>query len=459
VIKMREASLVILVLLVGLMVVGSINSAYTAYAQSTGHKNLVNLQIKSDAANATKPIVIIELKNGTLLNFSSIDSALIQIYSGNISMGDVKEINVTVFQQYIDYLDNRTESPSYIPALKVFYEKISPELRGEYKNYSGQIIPVSDGDYILNTYGENYPRIPLYGVLPYLNVTLKNANSNATEERNILEEEADIFMLIYARIELNETLDLLVNYTQKIMQTSGENLYVVIVDVSNSFNISAYTYNKTLPDTIIVWDNQTKTIMSPNGSFNTFVVNGTYDIPLIVILDRNGVIWFKTLGLFDIDQLSTYINMYIREGIRSLPVYPILAVVPKDPFAGKPCKIYILLGLGFGNITEAKLSYELLDANNKTIYRTSKPVEVSPDTLTYTIERLDNRTRWLVLNATVISEYGVSASGIFIYKVQYERKKEENPLEKLLPIIYSIIALIVILGVSIKIYRKYFKSS
>ncbi len=456
VINMR-GTLVFPILLLTLIFVGLIHPFQTRSLNGFRIDKEIIVFAEDEASNVTKlPMIIIELENGSLVNFSSVDEALIQIYGGKLVLDAIKNVNISLFEEYGAYIKNETESISYVPALKVFYQKLSPELLKEYENYTGQIVPVSEGDYIFNRYGDNYPRIALYGKIPYFNITVLNTTSNTTEEQNILKAGPEIFLLIYARIETNETLNVILNYTRSITERFEGEVYALVIDITNSFNISSYSLEETFPNGLIMWDNYTETIVGMNGTFEAFTINCTYDIPLIVILDSDGLIWFKTLGLFDADQLATYISMYINKGAESLPLYPILAVVPKDPYAGKSCKVYIIVGFGFGNITEAKLSYSLLDANNKTIYRTSKPISVSPDTLTYTIESLDNRTRWITLNATIVTTYGVFRSEVFVYQVQYEEKKERGPIEEILPIVYAVIALIVILGISIKVYRKYF---
>ncbi|MCR8472176.1 MAG: hypothetical protein QW819_01435 [Candidatus Korarchaeota archaeon] len=420
----------------------------------------VSILASNKTDNVTRlPIAIISLENGSLINCSSVDEALRQIYSGIIPANAIRSVNISLFGNYYEYLSNKSSSVEYTCALKVFFQKLTPELSKVYSNYSGQIVPVSDKEYLNLVYGSYFPRIALYGRISYFNITTFDPSNNTTLIRNILEgADSRIFLLIYARIEVDETLDIILNYAQSLIERFKSDIHTLVIDTTNSFNISKYLSNKTLPKNVsIVWDNQTIVLAGKNGSLEIFTVNSTNAEPLIILLDSSGLVWFKTYGIVPSTELMIYISMYLEKGVFSLPIYPILAVVAKDPYAGKPCKVYVIPGTGFGNITEVKLSYALLDSENKTIYRTSKPISISPISLSYTIESLDNRTRWILVNATIFSTYGSYSSEIFAYRVMYKEEKEVSPIELVAPIIYAIISLVVIFGIALRVYRKYFK--
>ncbi len=451
---MRTGVFLLIVLVVS-PIVASISPMDAGYEQGGSDRIImVNIVTNVRADNTTEnitnitayPLVRMMLSDNSTLNFTSIDSLLYAIYNGSININEIVQINMTTIDQYTKYLNESTENETqeynitYYPAYRLFFSRLLKPIA----NYSGEIVPVDTEAFIYNRYGEKYPRNPLYGYIGCFNVTY------GEEEENILENDYDIFVLVYINITGADVVRDVEGALKQLKSAVSGNVLPIIIDTSNSFDYT--NYSKEIDDLIIIHDNQTLISNSTNGTYMEFTTEPIPAIPLVIILDGTGLIWWKSFGLENIDELSTYINMYIDDRERSLPLYPILDVYPREPKANETCTIFIVLGDGFGEILEATLYYETLDSNNETINR--KTVDVSTDTLSYTVH-LDSSARWIVLNATITSEFGKVKSDRFIYKVQYEKKKKVIP-SWFWSLLATVIVVVILGAVAIKIYRKYF---
>ena len=397
-----------------------------------------------DPDASSVPIIMVSLRNGSRLNFTTVDDALRTIY-GILGPENVSSINATTWDEYLLVLNGSSKNLTYYPATRLFFSKLTKQP----KNYTGRIIPVRASDYLYDYYGSKYPRT-LYGLVGTLSI--REGIGNNTTTLNVLDMSYDFYMLLYANCSDNLTIRG-IEAALSILSKYNDSLLPIIVDTSNMVNASEINISWGL----IVRDNDTL-INGRNSTFRWFVMDENFSVfvPLVIVLDSKGRIWWKNFGLANIEELGVYMEMYMDSGVRSLPVYPILDVVPRKPQAGLPCRVYIIVGYGFGNITSVLLSYRILNKNNDTIRYSPEPIEVPKDTLTYEISTLENESRWLVLNATIVSEYGIFRTPPHAYRVEYKK-----PPGRVIPLWVKRLAVIgvlmlVFLVVAIRIYRKYF---
>lgn len=391
------------------------------------------------------------LNNGSCLNFSSVDDVLYMIYNGTLSLDDIKQLNMTTIDEYMNYIDalnngNKSINITYIASRKLFFS----EVEGHLEKYNGTIVPVSEDDYLYYKHGVRFPRNLLYGSVDKFEIYDFRNN----ETLNIFSLNYNLFILVYINGSDNYTVQSVLENINAIIRNHSD-VSTILIDISNSMNISEYNLTENI---ILTYDNKTTmNNITSNGTLTEFIVgrNFSNNLPLVIILDHDGWIWWKDIGFTSIPELSLYISMYLEDGVQSLPVYPILDIAPIKPHAGESCDVYIIVGQGFGDILSVKLFYEIRDAENKTITRSSQPVSVDLSTLSYRIE-LDENARWLILNATVISEFGEYSSQKYVFKVEYTERPPKKIPEIVWQILFAVIVVISVIIVSLKIYRKYY---
>ncbi|MEX0568301.1 MAG: hypothetical protein Q6363_003960 [Candidatus Njordarchaeota archaeon] len=406
-----------------------------------------------DANVSEVPIVKVVLSNGSCLNFSSVDDVLYMVYNGTVSISDIQQINMSDIDSYLGYIDaiknNESANLTYIPSRKMFFSKLESSIN----EYNGSIVPVSEIDYVYDKYGPKFSRHILYGSITKFEVY--DFGNNRTLD--ILSDlDYDLYIVAYFNGSDNYTVQ---NALENINVIIGNNsnVAVVFVDVSNSANITEYN---TTSNILFTYDNKTRI---DNGTFTgTFVEfitkdNFSLSLPLIIVMDENGWIWWKDFGFDSASELSKYVSMYIEKGMQSMPVYPILDIAPIKPHADEPCDVYVIIGQGFGEILDIKLSYEILNANNETIKRSSTPLDVDLSTLSCEIEKLDKDARWLTINASIVSEFGEYKSDKYVFRVEYSKPPEKTIPEIFWQILFVVSVLIVVIVVGTKLYRKYFK--
>ncbi len=397
------------------------------------------------------PLVKIELKNGTILNLTTIDDMLYLFYNGSLDVGSVENINMTTIDEYIAYLNASKSGESinvtYYFSYKLFYSKLESKI----EKYNGSIVPVDADDFINNSHGAKYTKA-IIGIVHNINTT-----SPIDGVSNILELDYDLFIFVYVNCSDIDIMNLEADI-QSVIGENNQSILPVIIDISNSYNFT--NVNSSLSNAVYIHDNQTYIYnASEPSTYLEFTTSNNSKIPLVIIIDRNGIIWWKNYGFEGIPELELYVDMYLNESLRSLPVYPILDVIPDEPTVNKTCSIYVVLGFGFGNITSLKLYYELLDEENETITYSSEPVEVSLDTLSYELSKINSSARWLVVNATVWSEFGVYKSKRYIYKIYVPKKPEMEIPSWVWKLVASIIIVVIVISLGIRLYRKYFRAS
>jgi len=407
-----------------------------------------------NATNVTNvsimPFGRIILKNGTYINVSTMDELFYLIYNGSINVEDIEQVNVSTISDYLEYMDsimaNESESINltYYPLHRVFLSRLEKKL----ENYSGLIVPVNAEDYIYDEYGSKYPK-SFYGVIPCLNI------SNGDGDINVLDEGYRLYLIVYANLSyMNDVLGI-EEMLNSIIEIDAESIFSLIVDISNTYNNSNEQENTNI---MIVNDNVTYIYnRSSNGTLYEFTtINNTF-LPLVVIIDDQGVIWWKHYGLENLDELKIYVSMYLKEGFLSIPKYPVLDIIPDEPQVNKTCDVYVILGYGFGNISEIKLYYELRDENNDTITYCAEPIDVPTDKFMCELPKINSTARWLVLNATVRSEFGDYKSKMYIYKIIVPKKKEKEIPEWVWKLVATIIIVVIGISLCIRLYRRYVK--
>ena len=81
--------------------------------QKNGDIIIINIATDNETNNVTAnvsnvtfyPLMEMVLNDNSTLNFTSIDGALYNIYNGSVDIREVKQINMTTIDQYIDYLN------------------------------------------------------------------------------------------------------------------------------------------------------------------------------------------------------------------------------------------------------------------------------------------------------------------------------------------------------------------
>ena len=390
------------------------------------------------------PIVNITLANDTIFNFTTIDDAMEFLYDkigGNeITFNDIRNITLLYFDDFLKAKENITNATIRpIPAYKSFFSYIkSPE---DY-NYSGLIIPIREEQIIES--GGILTRNILYGKLG--SVEFQDLNGTL---HMLNESEITIFIFINS-----SNTDATSQYIEQIQMNldnfTSLNTQVVVVDINN---------NETLAREFSVINNLTLTIVLDNKTYlSTLNQSGLYDVlgfsrlvPASVYVDRNGWVLRKTIGVESVDSMLIYLSL-MKQGIQGLANYPIVDVYIENPREDTTSDIVVVLGDGFGSIYEVTVTYTFVFNNDTLSENTTIELKSTDNIVFRNTIYVPNDTRLVVINATVISQYGnyTIQTLITIEQVEEQKKGGGYPIE----LIIMMISIIIVLGIGIYYSQK-----
>ncbi len=318
------------------------------------------------------PQVKIRFKNGSVINYTSIDTAIIAIYrevmSNKLSLNDIVNVSMLTFSNYLKLKDNVTSIDNYteyLPGYKLFFSELSNPAK---YNYSGKFVAVSGEEFLYNVYGERLTKCVLYGKLNSLEV--RDVYSS-----RIIPEENKLTIISYVNASDKSTFREVINELNRTAY-SYVDLKVIVVDISNTLNSSSEIVAK-YPS--IYFSNNINTSIGENtsGSFESF---GFIATPAYVYVLGNLLVVRKTIGF----ESSEIINQFVKTillGDRGLFAYIVSYISANNLVAGKKAEIYIRITEGVGNVT-VNVGYEVLDKNNNTL-------------LTETLTRVIQESTWI----------------------------------------------------------------
>lgn len=399
------------------------------------------------------PIMRAWLDNGTVVNFSSVDEFLDLLYSGGINYDDIVNISVLTIDEYEEYLNENEsiENITYHNAVSMFYVNMDEQP----ENYTGFVIPVNVSEYLYDSrVSRKLSRLLAYGKIQ--SFTIKYFSNNETVMKEFIGSEYDLIMALYMPVESEDVLNSTVEYLKSLVNESSGKIALVIINTEKNISVMQWNFS-TYGDLYLIDDANSTLNDGTNGTYEVFMgINETIVLPLLVIFDDSGLIWYKYVGLPNVDELSVYVSMYLSGRSHSVSIYPILDIVAEEPMADKPCKIIIVVGEGFGEIINITLDYVVLNSVNKTLYK-AQNVVVSTETYSYVTQKLDKDAKYLLINATIYSKYGKFSTDTYVFTVKPVKEETPGFPEWVYEAIIWLIVLIIFAIVAGVLYKKYFK--
>jgi len=361
-------------------------------------------------------LVKIFLKNGSILNYTTLDDAVEDFYeeviNGRLSTSDILNISVMRFQDYLAILQNNTSlnQTEYFPGYKLFFSILA---NSDKYNYSGSIVAVDGREFLYNTYGDRLTKCFMYGRLSDLKII-----DVSGEEVAIQDDE----LVILSYINTNDTV-LSKKVTSELNKTATINpdVKIIIIDVANRLNESS-SYVKNYKNLYFSNDFNTSIKSNTTGSFNSF---GFIVTPSYVYVKGDLYVVRKSMGYEQADLINQYINVLAR-GDKGLFSYIINDVLANNLVEGEKANINVRIDDGFSNVTLG-INYVIINKNNETLDsgKIEKLVQKS-GWVSFKID-LPNASYALILTISTYSDELSGSSIVVSFTIKEKEKKEREP--------------------------------
>lgn len=406
---------------------------------------------ETNGSNMTT-VVKLQLTNGTILNFSSINDAIKAIYNGITNnlmhLTDIVNVSIIPFSNLtiIKQMNiSKIEESYYVPAYSLFFSKLSAP---EEFNVTDTVGAVYEDEYLHNLYGMKYSKVCLYGKIPQLNITLIDGSQ--------LEFSAnDIILLVYLNMSNADIRESIINTLEKVtlyLENAGlrEKTKITVIDVNNGLS-NTTEYLSTYDQFFFANDFNTSIVRNKTGSFSEF---GFTRYPAYVYLRGDLLVWRKSLGSEKQEVITRNLKlMHLYEDM-GVFLYVLGYIEAWDLVETRKADLAIHIEDGYGNTT-LSVSYVIFDENNNTMRSDEMETEITESGVVRFTISLPNGSRKIALDITLTQQGDVIESIHLEYEIkpakEAEEKKEEFPW---LQVIAVILAIGVILAVGYNAYRR-----
>lgn len=415
------------------------SNMYAKVNKEKDNKERISIIVRQENQSITSEIALIKifLKNGSVLNYTTLDDAVRDFYEGivsnRISASDILNVSLIYFRDYLAMLQNNMSlnQLEYVPGYRFFFSILVNS--GKY-NYSGSIIAVNGQEFLYNTYGDKLTKCFMYG-------RLNNLKIIDVRGEEVLVKDSDLVILSYINTnnsilsekvirELNETLSI------------NPNIKIIVIDIANKLNESS-EYVKNYRNLYFSNDFNTSIETNTTGSFNSF---GFVVTPSYVYIKGSLYVVRKAMGYEQADLITQYVSV-LSKGDRGLFSYIINNVIASNLIEGEKADISIRIDDGFSNVT-LHINYAILNKNNETLDtgEINKPIQKS-GWVNFRVN-LPNTSYILILSIATYSDVlpGSSIKTSFIIKEREEEKHRQEFPWDLITGIFLLLVFIIMVG-------------
>ena len=403
-----------------------------------------SMMLSNDYFNLT--MIKIKLTNGSVLEYSTIDEAILSIYnsSNRIELLDnVSEVLIMPFTKYLEYKKQNisiAENESYLPGYELFFSQLSNPI--DY-NYSGRIIATDESEFFYNLYGIGISKTFLYGRLLDLNITKLDGTTYDFQDN-------DLIVLCYLNMSENEfAINQLEELNETLSIISDSRLKIVVIDISNSLTVNNSLISD-FPELTFVNDENTSLVNNTYGTFTVF--NFSYH-PAFVYMFGDLFVWRKTIGFEKAEIIGTYIKGALSDGMGFVFSYVIQDISAWNLRELEEATVAISVIDGFGNVT-LQLEYTVLDENNETIKQGIETKDIEYSQIVSFVIDIPNNSRILNIAVKIYRGSNIEFATEAEFAIEFSVSEERQPTFPW-DLVAMAIILIATIGASLIVIKKY----